>query len=421
MGGELSKKGRVFITVSLLLFSQPARGWGPYAHQQIQRLAARSVFNPLFRKWLLRNEATGLRMAMTPDIDWKVFKPTPSDPVAAAIQQEANRFEAPTHFFDAEVFSEGALATGRLNFSNLNKLTRYSEAAPLLAQSLVANRLFLAQFETTRHLIHWDEPLRPQLPALGSAPWRVLDLVEHALNFLSIGHEYEALLYLSTLGHYLSDLTVPFHTSAFFDGTGPDTKGVHLAFEMKTLDWIAAKEGSARDSQTELYSHFFATEGPLEKEIKRLGPAPAIKSRTDLLRLIFNLIGENQSYLQPLTAAYGKAKKEYPDLDANWAGYLDQPIVVENRSLTVRQATYERMAIAVRALTATWEFVFSQTAKPAPGSLLSPLYFDLNRTIYDYPTPYYLSDAFVLANRLGQPTSIGGEACIRRLLVLPAP
>lgn len=368
-----------------------ASAWGPYGHQQIHRLALRRVTDQPFRTWLLRNETPGLRLSMTPDIDWKVFRERPPNEIVAQLQAQASSVEVATHFFDADIFARSVRPDGTLDLSALKDVVDYRAAIPLLEKALVANRSLVEGNDLTRALIHWNEPLAAQLPSLGTAPWRILNLLEEAVGALERGREYDALVFLTAMGHYVADMAVPHHTTGFYDGDSVGAKGVHLAFEMKTLDWLAAASRSTRDATTQLYPHFAASEAFVQTELEG-HPMPALRNATDLFNHVLTLVAEGHAYLSPLTQSYAVAKAAYPDLEQNWAPYLQSRIVVSGRSLSVQQALWQRLAAATRLVSAAYELAHRLSNARAKGArrLGDTLQFTQAQAILDYPFPEYL-------------------------------
>ncbi len=379
------------VTIGLLCMAPAAQAWGPYAHQQIHRLALRLTTNSQFQAWLLKNELSGLRMSMTPDIDWKVFGAVPSDPSAASWQRMANQVEAATHFFDSDIFSRGVGADGRPDFSHLYGVTDYADARAILATTVANNRRFLENSAASRKLVDWNQPLVPQMASLGTGPWRILQLTESAVRSLEAGQQTKALLYLSALGHYLADMAVPEHTSVYFDGNSSKAKGVHLGFEMKMLDWLAGQSGAVKDPQTELYPHFAATEADVKA---RLETTASFRGKEDILRAVLDLVAEGYPLLEPLSRAFEKAKESSESGDPIWSKFLQSRLALpRGEELTVHKAALKRMADATQIIAATWNYVFEEATRRRNGApvLDGEVPFDRNRAIFEYAYPHYLN------------------------------
>jgi len=399
-----------------LCTSSTGFGWGPYAHQQIHRLAMRLSHYRL-QGWMRQNERAVMRLSMTPDIDWKSFGDAPADRLAAFIQQNANTVEAPTHFFDSDIFAKRIGPDGKPDFSHLYGLTRYSDALPVLSDTVSANRRFLDRATTGTPLVDWNRPLPEQMANLGSGPWRVLQVAEKAIAALTAEREYEALVYLSALGHYLSDLAVPQHTSVYFDGNSKNSKGVHLGFELKMLDYLANRAGSFKDPVTELYPSFAATETAVRVRVMEQGVSPRIQDSADLLKEVLTVVADGYPLLEPLAEAYEKAKANHTDLGKEWEPFLESRLALASGEVTtVRETALKRMADATRLTAATWNYVFDEATRRLGRlpRLEATHTFDRARAIHIYPFPTYLKEAprpvaAAMPSRVSEP--VGNRDC----------
>jgi hypothetical protein len=207
-------------------------------------------------------------------------------------------------------------------------------------------------------------------------------MVNLTVDAIIAGDESKAHLYLSALGHYVSDLAVPHHTSLYFDGNSPNSRGVHVAFETLILDDLARRDSIYLDKLTGLYSSFLATEEKLNSIFDQT-PTPSFGSEQELFTEVLKMIEASQAAVAVLNRAYEKANHPLGNPAHVVSLFGDNP--------QVQKTLFNRLTVSTQMVVAVWNFCFESAKKKAGKTDLSTtLKFDRNQAILSYPFPDYL-------------------------------
>ncbi|MEK7691184.1 MAG: hypothetical protein AAB425_09205, partial [Bdellovibrionota bacterium] len=343
----------VILAIRSTIYPTVAFGWGSYGHQQINVAAAKLITRTLpgdlpigqsfWVSCLGRNSTFLQRMAVTPDVDWKIaptdrtfyytlgtidaLKASPGDvksldrmkkfaerelknsftifakdllsklhaePGNVEFHSEVEQtikdkkatqdsaklrsdltasykigvFEQPLHFFELDAFLENIDQEEALR---LPSQPDYAKAVPEYTKQLVASQERIAKVAPRKKAKVSLKPTVEELSKHGTAPWRTLQLYRLGVSALKAKNANDALFYLGAMGHYVGDLSQPFHATLDFDGVGiePHAKGLHGIFESDMFDVEAKSMGAQLDKKTRLWSRFTATEkGVLENARK---------------------------------------------------------------------------------------------------------------------------------------------------------
>jgi hypothetical protein len=87
---------------------------------------------------------------------------------------------------------------------------------------------------------HWDSAVKTYgldtLKAHGIVPWHIV-LLKYSLTKAFSTHNYQSILRISAdLGHYISDLHVPLHSTENYNGQMTDQKGIHGLWESRLVE-----------------------------------------------------------------------------------------------------------------------------------------------------------------------------------------
>lgn len=251
----------IIVTVIQLLILKPfpAFGWGQYGHQQVNSAAIDLLdANSSIGKCLKDARKTIVRYAITPDVEWKedeVLKTLAENEKGP--RREADCYEHPLHFFEADAFikptigadklphidgligrapsavrkkpaqpdpDEGGKATGSKMLDSDFKQTAYPE----LLAALNANLDYANMIDPSKKVE--GAPKVRDVIGHGTAPWRARSLYIQAVAAMQQKDFKKALLLLGTMGHYVGDMSQPFHAALNFDGDYPvadKQAGVH--------------------------------------------------------------------------------------------------------------------------------------------------------------------------------------------------
>ena len=170
----------------LLLIPQSGFSWGYTAHRIINRQAVHLLDSPL-GGYFSRHVNYLSEHAIDPDL-WRRDK-------------EAYPDEAPGHFIDADLYEV-------YPFRNIPR--------------------------------KWEHVVRKygeeNLKSWGTAPWRIEKFYFRLVQEFKDGRWTEARLTAAALGHYVSDIHVPFHTVENYNGQLTGNKGVHKRWEADMVE-----------------------------------------------------------------------------------------------------------------------------------------------------------------------------------------
>lgn len=152
------------------------------------------------------------------------------------------------------------------------------------------------------------------LEKYGYLPFVLADVQQKLTGAFRAGNKDSILFYAADLGHYIGDAHVPLHTSIYYDGQGPDQKGLHSLWEStipeielttydlrgkqkaKYISSIQSKIWSTLRNSFRLTKDVFELERLVSKDF-----TPATKYRTQMRRG-----KESRSYSTEFAKAYAK-------------------------------------------------------------------------------------------------------------------
>lgn len=181
--------GAASLVFLVTLVPETALAWGTRAHHAICFTATRLVKNPKLREYLSSRGDLAGYLCNIPDLHWR------------NLSARENNLNAPTHYFHPEVvphFVEGDLAGP------------YSK--------------LLESYSGSREKAH---------TSIGSLPWRVDELVRKARASKS---SLEKFTIMGTLGHFIGDASMPYHSAVDHDGEKSGHKGIHFFYETRVVD-----------------------------------------------------------------------------------------------------------------------------------------------------------------------------------------
>jgi hypothetical protein len=243
-----------------------------------------------------------VRLAITPDYDWKKVGKAPAKRELAAQRAHNDKFEHPLHYFEADSYVRDA----EKNPGDIAKLPtgEFQEVVGKYRKLLSKNLDYVTELDPKKAPADADHVTDDTVAAHGTAPWRVLQLYDLGVKALKEYDFDEAILYLGAMGHYVGDLGQPFHVTLNFDGqhfTSP-AGGIHATFESKIFK--RAMGNTKKDPDTGLWPDFHATEtgvmtvGALQ--YKKLDEI----TRDDVLSSLFRLAFESYTYTFPLLKSF---------------------------------------------------------------------------------------------------------------------
>ena len=174
----------IFLTLyALRLTLSPAFGWGPLAHQTINREAYRAVPGSL-KYFFFQNREYIAQHSMDPD-NWKKTHPD----------------ERPRHFIDIDAY--GAYPFRELPRDYLKAKEKYGEE---------------------------------KLAKEGIVPW-VISWQTERLEELFAEEKWDEIPFeAAILGHYVADSHVPLHTTTNYDGQETGQQGIHKRWESDLVE-----------------------------------------------------------------------------------------------------------------------------------------------------------------------------------------
>ena len=238
------------IILGFSTFSSQVFAWGQFGHEQINDASIVLVneLNPKLGACLVRNRHTVLAHSITPDRLWKK-RENLNGLSSSDVQKrlEVDQEEHSLHFFERDAFfdsAEEALSIAK---------KEYSEIQPELAKRRAARNSFVLSIDPKDQLKDPKNLSIKEIKNHGTAPWRTLQLYRRAVNSLKQGDVEATLLYLGTMGHYVGDMSQPFHAGLNYDGQVNGLQGIHEAVDTLDLPRTAKDEDA-------VFSSFAATE-----------------------------------------------------------------------------------------------------------------------------------------------------------------
>ena len=177
----------------------------------------------------------------------------------------------------------------------------------------------------------------------GYVPWAIDETCSRVIYMLKNKRWDEAIFYMSTLGHYISDIHVPLHVVENYNGQLTGNDGIHFRWEGRMVDEYV-------------------------KSIRPSGPLPLIsRSAFDFS---MNIVRESYVTLQQILDADAKARQLLPPSEQQQLNSYDilpfeGPYL---RSLYDQTAglVQDRLEMAALRIAAMWVYCWNQAGQPPP-------------------------------------------------------
>ncbi len=301
----------VLVTLFVLFVPLKVIAWGSYGHQQINRSAVKLLKNTPEGACFTQNIEFMTRLAITPDYDWKSINMvnTPAELKHAKVM--ANVYEHPLHYFEYDAFCQPdqtakacKLPTGD-SFKG-KTLTRLG--------NLLKGRIdYVLKMDPSKKIKDVNHPSPKEIAEHGVAPWRIKQLWNLAIEKLKTKKSEDvelALIFLGAMGHYVGDMSQPFHSSLNFDGGSnrPPATGIHHTYEECILEAEAKKVVGRKkdnwDKQKWIWTKFDGTDKEVLADSGCLveSSCPVVKpiKSKEIIEEVLNLDQSGQKYVQPL-------------------------------------------------------------------------------------------------------------------------
>jgi hypothetical protein len=424
----------VATTTALMIstHSQIARAWGQYGHQQINTAAVTLVSQTgEIGRCLSDADYTMRRLAISPDMEWKMdVKVELAEDILKKRMQD-DQYEHSLHFFEADAFVplKGASAA-ILKLPSGEYSSAYASYHTLLTQYIDQ----VTTIDPSKSLKNPKDPSVNEVTAHGTAPWRAEQLYRLAVDAMKKGDTQLALLYLGTMGHYVGDMSQPFHATLNFDGGYPANAahaGIHHEIDTGLLPGASKKSKTDPDNKDAMSvfpsALFQKTTQPAivaSAEIKIKDAGKKSLTAEDIVPEMLKLVSTGIPYVDALLAAYqtqcdlknGSSPKAPAAGDAGAAtkmhcvatqkgghsevdgvgkdgetAMLATTITVEGSApMTVAQVLNERMAMSSALLARLWIAAYKDAGSPSMGDCKKFGAFDTafrDYVIQNYPRP----------------------------------
>ena len=177
----------------------------------------------------------------------------------------------------------------------------------------------------------------------GYVPWAIDETCSRVIYMLKNKRWDEAIFYMSTLGHYISDIHVPLHVVENYNGQLTGNDGIHFRWEGRMVDEYV-------------------------KSIRPSGPLPLIsRSAFDFS---MNIVRESYVTLQQILDADAKARQLLPPSEQQQLNSYDilpfeGPYL---RSLYDQTAglVQDRLEMAALRIAAMWVYCWNEAGQPPP-------------------------------------------------------
>ena len=296
------------ILVGLVLASPFAFGWGQYGHEQVNSAAIDLLdTNTSIGKCFRDARKTIVRYAITPDIEWKTDLQVKTLSSQSSQQRRKNDcYEHPLHFFEADSFiQQNGGAISKLPTDNDYSTRAFPAYVQLL--SMLVNRTYVVTVDPTKKLQNPSNPTPMDVVIHGTAPWRAESLYILAVDAMKKKDFRLAAFYLATMGHYIGDMSQPFHATLNFDGDYKpvdDYAGIHHEIDTGLFERLA--ERITKDSN-DVFNSF----DPTIKQVSQIATQefakyPSRLSSADIVPNVMKIVASGYPLVQGLLAAYKK-------------------------------------------------------------------------------------------------------------------
>ena len=175
----------------------------------------------------------------------------------------------------------------------------------------------------------------------GYVPWAIDEACNRVIYMLKNKRWDEAIFHMSTLGHYISDIHVPFHVVENYNGQLTGNDGVHFRWEGRMVDEYV-------------------------KSIRPTGPLPVVSG--SVVDFSMNIVRESYVTMQQILNADTKARKllssaEQQQLTSYDILPFEGPYL---RSLYDQTANLvqDRLEMAVLRIAAMWVYCWDKAGQP---------------------------------------------------------
>jgi hypothetical protein len=390
-------------TIALFLTltsAERAHAWGQYGHQQVND-AAMTLLGEKHPLGGCLNKNTYLikRLSITPDMEWKGMahlRDLSREDNDKRVQNDKE--EHPLHFFERDAY----FSTGQQMLSVANG--QFTDIFPALKQLLSKNAQAVMKADPSKPIVDPTNPSFKDVADHGSSPWRIKQLYQLGVEALKGGDTQLALHYLGTLGHYVGDMSMPFHTTLNYDGKGstPPLRGIHEAID--TLD-LPTKGKDAHS----VYPSFETTRVPVlsmaqkQWEANRTNPLTEAKIITEVFQLIdsgfpkINELLEVYAKYSSMTdersapSESGGSRNRRPDLTPSTRHTRNQvkhmpADLMRKFSQEVILTVDDRLGASSALLARLWEAAYRQAGKPSLETC-EEIEFNQSYAIQNYPSP----------------------------------
>ncbi len=264
-----------------ILISGNAFGWGQYGHETVNQtaidlLSPSDSIGACFQNPAARYLMT--RYAVTPDIEWKTDMQIKTlSPEDAKARHQDDCYEHPLHFFEADAFvapnSDPNLLFKSFSAESLSgdyRQTAFKEYSKMMA----ANINYILQVQASKPIEDKTNPSAKDVVLHGTAPWRARSLYMAAIEAMKKKDFQLAALYLGTMGHYIGDMSQPFHATLNFDGGYPSdakTAGIHHEIDtglFETMWTSSEKKKHTEKDENDVYASFDGTKAGVQTSAK---------------------------------------------------------------------------------------------------------------------------------------------------------
>ena len=294
--------------VASAFHAQKAQAWGQYGHQQVNDAAITvlGTSNGL-GKCFDSNRYVIKRAAITPDVEWKADMLLKTlSPADKTKRMDDDKYEHPMHFDEVDAWVPNPRP------GDIAKLPagEYGDVFSFYQDRLQKNAAYVTEIDPSKKLKDPNHPTVNEVTDHGTAPWRALQLYRLGVEALKKKDVALAMLYLGTMGHYVGDMSQPFHTSLNYDGEHYATPAAGIHHEIDT--GVLPQKGK---DENDVYPSFEVTEKAVLDGAKRAlgGSVDGLHEDqivSEIFRMLDNGYGDVEGYLKPYAEECAAAQSE---------------------------------------------------------------------------------------------------------------
>lgn len=344
----MSKRFRaILFTFSTIVFSNSLHAWGERGHHLICEVATRFVKNEQL-KGLLRTRGHMMgHLCNIPDIHWKSLG-------------DSTKIGNPTHFFEPDMYKV-QVNEAPTNLSDfLKKVSSTDNTQTVLSK--VGTLWWRA--EQLSNLAKEDSKLIASSP-LPQNP------VEEQLNTLAYNQNiYGMLVHMGLMGHFVGDVSMPYHNWADYDGYASGHGGIHGYYESTCV----AEYGTTLSAEVTLAA-------------KALPKIPEKSDVVTLMKVLASLSVKEVSEVEKLDTLLQPSQIVELELGATKRIPAVRP-EAKDQCNKFRMLIVQQMSRSVVALAALWDDVYAASN----GADLSKYRSYRYPLAPDFVEPKYLSE-----------------------------